>query len=130
MNKIAWVVVSLLVLTGLGYLVINSKSDDKPQSKDFSSVQSDLRAGAKLLDVRTKEEYDSGHFAGATLFALQDIESGKLPDVARETKIYVYCRSGNRSSQAMDLLNKAGFTNVIDLGGLSDVQKIGGVLTT
>jgi rhodanese-related sulfurtransferase len=40
----------------------------------------------------------------------------------------VYCRSGNRSSQAATMLKAAGFTNVTDLGGLSAVEKIDGKL--
>ncbi len=129
MGRIAWVLVGLMILAGLGYIVITSKPNDSVPQTDFASVQSDLTAGASLLDVRTKEEYEDGHFEGATLFPLQDIESGRLPDVAKDTTIYVYCRSGNRSSQASQLLKKAGYTNIVDLGGLSDVQKIGGDLS-
>ena len=130
MGRIAWVMIGLMILAGLGYLVINWKSSDGAQSSNFASVQSDVAAGAKLLDVRTQAEYDAGHFTDATLFSLQDIESGRLPDVVKDTTIYVYCRSGNRSSQAANILKKAGYTSVIDLGGLEDVRKIGGDLAT
>ena len=90
---------------------------------------STIKSGAHLLDVRTKEEFDEGHFVRAELFPLQDIEAGKLPDISKDSKIYLYCRSGNRSSQAKALLEKAGYTDVTDLGGLAGVQRIGGNLT-
>ena len=46
------------------------------------------------------------------------IDSGKYD---KDTKIIVYCRSGNRSKQAQERLNKIGFTNVYDLGGISSI---------
>ena len=58
------------------------------------------------------------------------MQAGKLPDVAKDTKIYVYCHSGNRSGQATTILKNAGYTNVIDLHGLADVQTIGGKIIT
>jgi phage shock protein E len=56
------------------------------------------------------------------------MQVGKLPEVAKDTKIYVYCQSGNRSSQAVKILTDAGYANVSDLGGLQDVQANGGKL--
>ena len=96
---------------------------------EFAVIQSKIKDGAQLLDVRTAEEFDSGHFAGAINLDVEDIIAGKLPDAAKDTQLYVYCRSGNRSAQAVSLLKQAGFTNITDLGGLTDVESIGGTLT-
>ena len=96
---------------------------------EFAVIQSKINDGAQLLDVRTAEEFDSGHFAGAINLDVEDIIAGKLPDAAKDTQLYVYCRSGNRSAQAVSLLKQAGFTNITDLGGLTDVESIGGTLT-
>ena len=95
---------------------------------EFAVIQSKIKDGAQLLDVRTAEEFDSGHFAGAINLDVEDIIAGKLPDAAKDTQLYVYCRSGNRSAQAVSLLKQAGFTNITDLGGLSDVEGMGGKL--
>lgn len=92
--------------------------------RQFNIIQDSLKDGAMLMDVRTSDEFSSGHFAGATNLDVQDISAGKLPNTAKSTKLYVYCRSGNRSAQAVTLLKKAGFTDVVDLGGISDVEKI------
>ncbi len=96
---------------------------------EFALIQSNINDGAQLLDVRTAEEFDSGHFAGAINLDVEDIIAGKLPDAAKDAQLYVYCRSGNRSAQAVSLLKQAGFTNITDLGGLTDVESIGGTLT-
>lgn len=78
---------------------------------------------AILLDVRTAAEYNDFHFDKATNLDLEDIKRGELPVVDKNTKIYVYCRSGARAAQATALLKEAGFSNVENLGGVDDVRK-------
>lgn len=72
-----------------------------------------------LLDVRTPEEYATGHLQGARLL---DFTGGELaaaiPDLDREAEYLVYCRSGNRSGQAVALMAEAGFRTLINLGSL------------
>ena len=89
-----------------------------------------VASGAKLYDVRTADEFASGHFAKAENWSLQDMQAGKMPTVAKDTKIYVYCHSGNRSSQSAALLQQAGYTNVTDLHGVANVESLGGKLVT
>ncbi|MDE2399940.1 MAG: rhodanese-like domain-containing protein [Patescibacteria group bacterium] len=76
-----------------------------------------------ILDVRTKEEYDNGHIEGAKLFDIIDMMQGSFPDVKKDEVITVYCQTGNRSAMAKGLLEKAGFTNVADGGGINDMAK-------
>ena len=74
-----------------------------------------------VLDVRTQEEYDAGHIAGAILIpneTIVDTQPDLLPDLNAE--ILVYCRSGNRSAQAAKKLIAMGYTNVYDFGGIID----------
>ncbi|OQX49617.1 MAG: sulfurtransferase [Epsilonproteobacteria bacterium 4484_20] len=63
-----------------------------------------------LLDVRTVEEYKSGHIRGAKLIPLGKLEANldKLK-ADKNKKIIVYCRSGNRSVAASRILEKHGF---------------------
>ncbi|MBI3588849.1 MAG: rhodanese-like domain-containing protein [Candidatus Liptonbacteria bacterium] len=79
-----------------------------------------------LIDVRTEREWNSGHAKGAIHFELSKIQKGGTPELPRDAKIYLYCRSGNRSGIANDILKKAGFKNTENLGGLSDWQALGG----
>lgn len=126
MLRVVIVFVLVVALTGVvGFSAINQKNSAPAKPSEFSMVQKDIDSGAKLYDVRTDEEYTDGHFEDADLWSLQDIQAAKLPDVAKDTKLYVYCRSGNRSAQAASLLSDAGYTNVVDLGGLQDVQASG-----
>lgn len=74
-----------------------------------------------VLDVRTREEYDTGHIAGAVLLpneTIPDTQPDVLPDL--DAEILVYCRSGNRSAQAANKLVAMGYTSVYDFGGIID----------
>jgi len=73
-----------------------------------------------ILDVRTQEEFDSGHIENAVLLPVTEITDnadGVLPD--KDAKILVYCRSGNRSATAARELIRMGYTNVYDFGGIN-----------
>ena len=80
-----------------------------------------------ILDVRTTGEYQSGHIIDSILIPLQDLESRvrELPqDQGRA--IVVYCRSGNRSSTAGDMLTRLRFSNVYNvLGGIYSRERSG-----
>ena len=74
-----------------------------------------------ILDVRTQEEFDAGHIAGAILIpneTILDEQPELLPDL--DAEILVYCRSGNRSAQSANKLLAIGYTNVYDFGGIID----------
>ncbi|MFZ1484246.1 MAG: rhodanese-like domain-containing protein, partial [Candidatus Saccharimonadales bacterium] len=85
---------------------------------------------ALLVDVRTAAEFNEGYYPPAKNVPLQAIEANNYPSADKAAKIYLYCNSGNRSGQATTILKNAGYTNVIDLGGLGDVKSIGGKLST
>lgn len=74
-----------------------------------------------IVDVRTRDEYESGHIPGALLIPNETISDQPpefLPDQA--ATILVYCRSGNRSRQASQKLADMGYTAVYDFGGIID----------
>lgn len=117
---------SLFIISGC--TTVGKDTDTK--STENSSVISITPAEAKeeidkgdvtILDVRNEDEYDSGHIENSILIPVNDIEKEAeniLKD--KDQKILVYCRSGNRSSQASKLLVKMGYTNVYDFGGIKD----------
>jgi rhodanese-related sulfurtransferase len=76
---------------------------------------------AILLDVRTEAEFKSGHIPGALLIPVEELSGrlGELPE-DRTTPIIVYCRTGRRSSLAVDILAEAGYRLLYDLGGILD----------
>lgn len=76
--------------------------------------------GVFLLDVRTQDEWNQAHIQGATLVTLDQLES-HLNDIPKDKQIVVYCHSGNRSSQARDILLKDGYPQVTSVtGGISE----------
>ncbi len=77
-----------------------------------------------LLDVRTPEEYAEGHIANSLNISLQTLSS-RLSEIPTDTPVVIYCRSGNRSAQAAQLLSEAGYTQLYDLGGIIDWQSQG-----
>ena len=76
-------------------------------------------AGAVLLDVRTPQEYREGHIPGSQNVPLQQLDKVEEVTENKDTVLYVYCRSGARSRQAVSLLNHMGYTNVHNIGGIA-----------
>ena len=70
------------------------------------------------LDVRTPEEYASGHIPESINIPVDKI--GRLTDTVRDknTEIYVYCRSGARSHRAAYDLKRLGYKNAVNIGGI------------
>jgi rhodanese-related sulfurtransferase len=75
-----------------------------------------------LIDVRTKEEYEIDHIKGALLHDIMDMMQGIFPDFDKNEEISLYCESGNRSMMAKNIMERAGFTNIKDLGGIYNLR--------
>lgn len=76
------------------------------------------------IDVRSKMEYEEGHLAGAISFPLQEIHQIPLPSwINKDTILFCYCQSGNRSRKACQLLKEEGYPNVYNIqGGLNEIE--------
>lgn len=81
---------------------------------------------AILVDVRTSEEYKTGHLKNSKNI---DFKSGNFTNeinkLDKSKPIYLYCRSGNRSGKALDTLQSLGFQVYHNIGGLEDLKKAG-----
>lgn len=130
------VAVAIVTLVGIWLLAPNDSANSENtsnQSIQLSAIAStaknaSIKAGqeqAYLLDVRTPEEYGSGHATNATNHDVELLKASNYPDMPKDSEIYVYCRSGNRSAQATQILKDNGYTNVTDLGGLDTIQEAG-----
>ena len=75
--------------------------------------------GAVLLDVRTPEEYRGGHIPGSKNVPLQSLDKVTSFVNNQDTPVFVYCRSGARSAQAVSVLEGMGYTNVKNIGGIA-----------
>jgi rhodanese-related sulfurtransferase len=74
-----------------------------------------IKEGAVLLDVRTPQEYASGHIPGAINRPLDDFRNA---NEFKNKTLILYCRSGMRSGMAKKRLEKQGRTEVYNLGGI------------
>ena len=73
---------------------------------------------------RTAGEYAGGHYSGAVNIPVDAI-SGKLAKIGPKDKpVIVYCASGSRSAAAAGALKAAGYTNVVNAGGISTIMSI------
>ncbi|SJZ92027.1 Rhodanese-related sulfurtransferase [Porphyromonas circumdentaria] len=93
-----------------------SQTDDK-------ALAEAIREGAFLVDVRTPGEFASGSVKGAVNIPLDRIES-RLGEFKEKKTIIVFCRSGGRSSQAKSILERNGFTNVLNGGTWEHVASL------
>ena len=80
-----------------------------------------IECGFIILDVRTPEEFAAGHIPGALNIPNETIGTDEIPQLPeKEQRIYVYCRSGNRSKQAAEKLVALGYTDIVEIGGILD----------
>jgi len=71
-----------------------------------------------ILDVRTAQEYQQGHIQGAINISYDLLEeNSQLIDAYKDKPVIVYCRSGKRAQRAEQILQRKGFTQLIDLKG-------------
>lgn len=108
----------LLLLTGCG----GNDSDSSYQQITQEEAKEIMDAEeVVILDVREQNEYDSGHIPGAVLLPVGSIDEDSAATVIpeKDTKVLVYCRSGNRSQTASSTLAELGYTNIYEFGGIN-----------
>ena len=104
-------------VTGLLFFFFGcGRSDFRPGVKEL------IDKGALVVDVRTPQEFATGHYEGSVNIPLGELESKIELFGDKEKNIIVYCRSGNRSSMAKKILEKHGYKKVVDGGGLQDMK--------
>jgi len=89
------------------------------------------RSDVVVVDVRTPEEYATGHLENAVNVDVSaSTFDAELAGLDPNGTYVVYCRSGNRSAQAVARMQAAGFTDVYDLGGIVGLQAAGYIVVT
>lgn len=124
----------LALVTALVVAACSSSSEPpKPttaapaRKKDPAAARKLIGAGAVVLDVRSTEEYGAGHLPNAANIPVDEL-AGRLDEVAKLTggdlkkPVVVYCASGHRAGKAQQVLDGAGYAQVVNGGGLDDLQ--------
>ncbi|WP_027136605.1 rhodanese-like domain-containing protein [Gaetbulibacter saemankumensis] len=103
----------------LSFLFGNSSKNNNIEVLSPSDFKSHInKKSIQLIDVRTPGEYQSGHIKGAkNIDIFSPSFTSQIENLNKEKPVYVYCRSGARSSRASKKLNKLGFTAIYDLSG-------------
>jgi rhodanese-related sulfurtransferase len=117
MKRIATIVATIVAALGITFGVTACA----PENIDMSSVTA-------VIDVRTPEEFAAGHLDGAVNIDWQGATF--FDEIAQfdPTGTYViYCRSGNRSGQAIDALTDIGYVNLTNAGSVNDAAAITGL---
>lgn len=77
------------------------------------------------LDVREDDEWEEWHVKWAIHIKLSDILNGsKLDEIPKDSEVMVYCRSGNRSWQAIKFLEEKWFTNLVNAWWFKDLKDV------
>ncbi|EGN63108.1 hypothetical protein HMPREF0401_00469 [Fusobacterium animalis 11_3_2] len=93
-----------------------SKSEENSTNVEANNIENLLKNKEFLLDVREEYEYQDGHIKGAINLPLREILE-KKDTLPKDKDIYVYCRSGHRSADAVNFLKSLGFEKVHNVGG-------------
>lgn len=119
--------IALLALTLVAAACGDDDGAEATRPGEPAAAVREVESGAAaLLDVRTLTEYQGRHAADAEHVPLDDLEQGDRPDVAKDARIYVYCRTGRRAAEAVALLRADGWRDVRNVGGLDDWERLGG----
>jgi phage shock protein E len=87
-----------------------------------SVVVEKIKAGAKVVDVRSPDEFRDGGYPGAVNIPVQDL-GRRLGEIPKDKAVVLYCASGARSGMAARLLKQAGYADVVNAGGLGDMPR-------
>lgn len=90
-------------------------------SKAETQLPKDLE-GWTVIDVRSPEEFASGHLSQAQNIPVQEIQKIESLGLAKDTHILLYCRSGRRSGIAQEALQKMGYQHLYNGGAYLDLK--------
>ena len=122
------VIVVLIVAVGLGVAYFTQSQNKSANTERETDVKAmvEEKPGV-IIDVRTTEEFTSGHLAKADHNF--DVTNGefqsKLDSLDKNKTYYLYCRSGNRSGKAAKIMKNNGFEDVHNIGGYKDLVSAG-----
>ena len=116
--------ITLIFVIGLGGCM-KVVEENKIVYKTITQVEAkeiiDTTSGYIILDVRTLEEFNTGHIPNAINIPNEVIlEKAESILTDKEQVILVYCRSGRRSKEAASKLVELGYSNVLEFGGIID----------
>ena len=103
------------VVNYAGYVASNLLSGSFKQV-NVDKVRGLVESGAYIVDVRERMEFENGHIKGAVNIPLSELRD-RVNEIPKDKPVYVHCRTGQRSYNAVLALQNLGFDNVINITG-------------
>ncbi|MBL4913179.1 rhodanese-like domain-containing protein [Shewanella schlegeliana] len=109
---------TMVWLLGLSVLLMMFSTIATAADQDAKVTWQKIEAGALVVDVRTPGEFAQGHLPNAINIPYEQINTKFAnKQIAKDRSVVVYCRSGNRSGIAKQMLVSEGYTHVYNGGG-------------
>lgn len=123
---------TLLLATLASALSLTCCSAQSDRMVNVAALQAELKPGntVQLVDVRTPQEWGTGHIDGALhIDWFDDDFKVRVAKLDKEKPVRLYCAAGGRSEEAREVMREMGFKDVKDLdGGISAWKKAGAPL--
>jgi rhodanese-related sulfurtransferase len=132
-KKLIGSVFALIIIIGLVWYINAGNNKEREHHDDDSVAVHEIYPGDLvekikrnediiILDVRTIEEYKEIHLKNSLLLPVQEMSQQSLAEIglgenAKDKEIYIYCRSGNRSQTAYNIMESLGYTNIKSVAG-------------
>lgn len=131
--KKSLIIIGVLAVAGIvmyNFILDDGQKIKSAEVKNISAAefqQKKEQQTGTVIDVRTQEEYDEGHLADVDRHhnLLNGDFEAQLDSLDKNETYYLYCRTGNRSGQAAELMIGNGFENVYNIGGFKDLVDAG-----
>lgn len=127
MKKIVYIIIPLVVVFVAAKVFKSSPSAEGSCILSATEYKAVDKSDAVILDVRTQREYDYGHLEGAIIIDIyQKSFRDEVNKLDKNTKYFVYCKTGIRSRSAVNFMQQSGFKNVCDVqGGINYLTSAG-----
>jgi len=117
MKKILSILAVVLVLSSCQ--AQEKKGVQLVPAKEFSQKVEGVKE--QIIDVRTPKEFQQGHLKNAQNIHLYDQDfAQRIEKLDKKQPVYVYCKAGGRSSEAVEIMQNHGFESIIELQGGTD----------
>ncbi len=125
MKKTILITLGIVALVGALIAFIPTSASGLLNSSDFISKYKSTQ-NAVLVDVRTPAEFDASHIQGAINVDYENVNfQSEVKKLDTSKTYFVYCRSGNRSSESVVIMKDNGIKNIYDLqGGISNAPEL------
>lgn len=119
------VIAGLLTIFSVGVSSCTPPKNAEATAQNSPSIKKQIENGAFVVDVRTPEEFAAGSFKGAVNIPLDEVQN-RISEFQGKPSVIVFCKSGNRSGKAKNILEENGMKNVtngINVSNMEDETK-------